>query len=130
MADGLNSCLKEGEVRETGWELISQNAETAGQKAVTGGGLDHRNVYSPFHHQRMHTDKLSVMFDICNPRTQEAKAGGSGVQGQPGLHSETLSQKKPKKPKKNAYRKRLARSSRSAWRKTLRNSVLCCPQRV
>jgi hypothetical protein len=29
-----------------------------------------------------------------NPSTQEGKARGSWVQGQPGLHSETLSQSK------------------------------------
>jgi hypothetical protein len=31
---------------------------------------------------------------VCNPSTWEAEAGRSGVQGQPGLQSETLSQKK------------------------------------
>jgi hypothetical protein len=29
----------------------------------------------------------------CNPSPQEADTGGSQVWGQPGLHSETLSQK-------------------------------------
>jgi hypothetical protein len=32
----------------------------------------------------------------CNPSIAEYKVGGFGVQGQPGLHSETLSQKKKK----------------------------------
>jgi hypothetical protein len=36
------------------------------------------------------------------PAVWENEAGGSGVQGQPGLHSETLSLKnKQKKPKNN-----------------------------
>jgi hypothetical protein len=30
---------------------------------------------------------------LCNPNTKGVEAGGSAVQGQPGLHSETLSQK-------------------------------------
>jgi hypothetical protein len=30
----------------------------------------------------------------CNPSTKEAKVGGLRIQGQPGLHSKTLSQKK------------------------------------
>jgi hypothetical protein len=33
-----------------------------------------------------------------NPNTGEAKAGGSRVQGQPGLHSKTPSQKNKKNP--------------------------------
>jgi hypothetical protein len=36
------------------------------------------------------------MLHACNPSTQEAEARGSTVQGQPGLHSETLPQKKLK----------------------------------
>jgi hypothetical protein len=36
---------------------------------------------------------------ICNPSTQKAKTGGLKVQSQPGLHSETLSQKKKKSDK-------------------------------
>jgi hypothetical protein len=35
-----------------------------------------------------------------NPSTQEAEAGGSQLEGQPGLHSETLSQKTNKKKNK------------------------------
>jgi hypothetical protein len=35
---------------------------------------------------------LGVMAHTCNPRTQEAKAGVSQVQDQPGRCSETLSQ--------------------------------------
>jgi hypothetical protein len=34
-----------------------------------------------------------MVTNACNSSTQEAKAGGLRVQGQPGLHSETLSQK-------------------------------------
>jgi hypothetical protein len=37
--------------------------------------------------------KLGVVVHSCNLSTQEAEAGGSLVQGQPGLHSETLSLK-------------------------------------
>jgi hypothetical protein len=40
--------------------------------------------------------KLAVMVHACNPSTKEAKAGGSGVRGQPELDSETLSKKKKK----------------------------------
>jgi hypothetical protein len=35
-----------------------------------------------------------VVVNACNPSTWEAEAGGSQVQDQPGLHSETLSLKK------------------------------------
>jgi hypothetical protein len=34
--------------------------------------------------------KLGVVVHSCNPSTWEAEAGGWGIQGQPGLHSETL----------------------------------------
>jgi hypothetical protein len=37
---------------------------------------------------------LSVVAHTCNPSTQKAEAGGSWVPGQPGLQSETHSQKK------------------------------------
>jgi hypothetical protein len=30
---------------------------------------------------------------VCNPSTREAELGGSGVQDQPKLHKETMSQK-------------------------------------
>jgi hypothetical protein len=43
--------------------------------------------------------KLSVVVHACNLTHVEAKGGGSWVQGQPGLHSETLSLKKEKKKK-------------------------------
>jgi hypothetical protein len=36
------------------------------------------------------------MVHACNPSTQEVEAGGLRVQGQPELHSETLSQKQNK----------------------------------
>jgi hypothetical protein len=36
---------------------------------------------------------------ICNPSTQESGSGGSQIPGQPGLHSETLSQKQNKTKK-------------------------------
>jgi hypothetical protein len=35
-----------------------------------------------------------MVITTCNPSTQEVEAEGSWVQGQSGLHSETLSQKK------------------------------------
>jgi hypothetical protein len=38
--------------------------------------------------------KWGMIVYTCNPTTQEAEAGGSWVQGQLGLHSETTSQKK------------------------------------
>jgi hypothetical protein len=41
--------------------------------------------------------KPDVMAHSCNPSTQEAEARGSQVGDQPGLHSETLSQKKKKR---------------------------------
>jgi hypothetical protein len=31
---------------------------------------------------------------MCNPSTKKAEAGGLWVQGQPGLHNDSLSQKK------------------------------------
>jgi hypothetical protein len=37
--------------------------------------------------------KPGMVSHCCNPSTQEAKEGGSGVLGQSGIHSETLSQK-------------------------------------
>jgi hypothetical protein len=36
----------------------------------------------------------------CNSSTWEAETGGLQIQGQPGLHSESLSQKKKRKEKK------------------------------
>jgi hypothetical protein len=40
-----------------------------------------------------------MVTQACNLSNQEAEAGGSQVGGQPGLHSETLSQKKNQKTK-------------------------------
>jgi hypothetical protein len=40
-----------------------------------------------------------------NPKTQEAEAGGSRNQGQPGLHSETLSLKERKRMGRREGRK-------------------------
>jgi hypothetical protein len=37
---------------------------------------------------------------MCNPSTGKAEAGGSGVQGQPELHSEALFPKQKKRKKK------------------------------
>jgi hypothetical protein len=46
-----------------------------------------------------------VVVYTCNSSTQKAETGGLWVQGQPGLHSKTLSQKteqhKQQKPKPN-----------------------------
>jgi hypothetical protein len=42
-----------------------------------------------------------MVLHICNPSTQGAEAGGSQVRGQPGLHSETLSQTNIKVEKAN-----------------------------
>jgi hypothetical protein len=36
--------------------------------------------------------KLGVLVYVCNPSTQEVETGGFQVQGQPELHSKTLSQ--------------------------------------
>jgi hypothetical protein len=42
-----------------------------------------------------------MVVHICNTRqTHETEAGGLGVQGQPGLHSEPLSQKEKTKQNK------------------------------
>jgi hypothetical protein len=38
-----------------------------------------------------------MMAHACNPSTQETEAGGSSVEGQPGQHKETPSQKEKKK---------------------------------
>jgi hypothetical protein len=38
-----------------------------------------------------------------NPMPWEAEAGGSQVQGQPGLHSKKLSEKPNKKPNRNIF---------------------------
>jgi hypothetical protein len=43
---------------------------------------------------------LDVVMHACNLSTLEAKAGGFQDQGQPELHSETLSQKEKKKKEK------------------------------
>jgi hypothetical protein len=40
---------------------------------------------------------LGIVMQASNPSTQEAKAAEIQVQGQPGLHIETMSQKKKKK---------------------------------
>jgi hypothetical protein len=37
------------------------------------------------------TIRLGTVVYICNPSTWNADAGGLQVQGQPGLHSETVS---------------------------------------
>jgi hypothetical protein len=39
------------------------------------------------------TIELGMVVHTCNLSIQEAEAGGSWVQGQPGLHNEPLSQK-------------------------------------
>jgi hypothetical protein len=39
--------------------------------------------------------QLGVVVHTCNPSTREAEAGRVRVQGQPGLHIETLSQNLP-----------------------------------
>jgi hypothetical protein len=41
--------------------------------------------------------KLGIVVHAYNPSTRETEAGGWKVQGQPGLHNETLSLKKEKK---------------------------------
>jgi hypothetical protein len=41
--------------------------------------------------------ELGMVVYVYNPSTREAETGGSGVPGQFGLHSETLSLKKKKK---------------------------------
>jgi hypothetical protein len=44
--------------------------------------------------------EIGVVEHACNPSTQEAEVGGCQIQGQPGLHSKTLSGKKKKKKDK------------------------------
>jgi hypothetical protein len=44
--------------------------------------------------------KQGMVAHNCNPHTQEAEAGGSRVWGQPGLPTETLSQKTKRKKKR------------------------------
>jgi hypothetical protein len=46
-------------------------------------------------------NKPGVVIHTCNFSTWNAGAGGSRVLGQSGLHSETLSQKNPKKQNNN-----------------------------
>jgi hypothetical protein len=41
-----------------------------------------------------------MVVHTCNPNTGEAEAGGSGVHGQPGTYSETLSMLQKKKKKR------------------------------
>jgi DNA invertase Pin-like site-specific DNA recombinase len=41
-----------------------------------------------------------MVVHIYNPSTSKAKAEGSWIQGQPGLYSKTLTQKKKNKPQK------------------------------
>jgi hypothetical protein len=43
----------------------------------------------------------AVVIHAYNPSTQEVDAGGSRVRGQPGLHEETLCQKKSKNNQTN-----------------------------
>jgi hypothetical protein len=52
----------------------------------------------------------------CIPNTQEVKAGGFWVQGQPGLHSETLSQQK-KKEGKNSGKAQVDLVGAKRWHK-------------
>jgi hypothetical protein len=47
-----------------------------------------------------------VMVHACNPSTQEAEAGESPIQGQPGLQSKTLSQTKQNKNQKKKRKKK------------------------
>jgi hypothetical protein len=47
--------------------------------------------HSPFDEEKQKM-LVVLMAHIYNPNIQEAEAGGSQVQGQPGLHGETLSQ--------------------------------------
>jgi hypothetical protein len=39
-----------------------------------------------------------MLVHVCNPKTEEAGAGESLVQGQPGLHSKLLSPKRKENP--------------------------------
>jgi hypothetical protein len=50
-----------------------------------------------------------VVVDDCNPSTQEAEAEESQVQGQHGLHSETLSERREKEREKKKERKKRER---------------------
>jgi hypothetical protein len=43
------------------------------------------------------SDKTGTVTHICNPNTWEAEAGGWRIQGQPGLHGETLSEGKERR---------------------------------
>jgi hypothetical protein len=46
-----------------------------------------------FFHQILCVEMLGMVVHTCNSSTIKAEAGALQVQGQPGLHSETLSQK-------------------------------------
>jgi hypothetical protein len=51
---------------------------------------------------------LAGCVHVCDPSTREAEAGRSQLQGQPGLHSKTLSQNnkntpKPEKQQQNIF---------------------------
>jgi hypothetical protein len=50
--------------------------------------------FKPQYQKKKKENQLSVVVHICNPSTQEAEAEGLRVQVHPGLHSETLFQKR------------------------------------
>jgi hypothetical protein len=56
--------------------------------------LPSKHEFKPQYRQKK---KKKKKVHTSNPSTQETKAGGSQVQGQPGIHNETLPLKKKKK---------------------------------
>jgi hypothetical protein len=83
------------------------------------------NIWEDFWSSRM-VEGLGIVVHICNPSTQEVETGKLRVRGQPGVHTENLSQTTtkllgnlgtvvPATPEAEAGESLESRSSRPAW---------------
>jgi hypothetical protein len=70
------------------------------------------------------------MVHTCNPSTQDAKAGGSQLQSQAGLHSKILSLKMggKKDEKREEGRKEVGEGGREEGKEDTERSQTCCLQ--
>jgi hypothetical protein len=73
----INTCLA----------ILKSGVLEGGKVAPRVRGSLHSLLHHPPVKRRL---KWGVMVHLCNPGTSEAEAGESRIQGQPGLHGETL----------------------------------------
>lgn len=86
--------------RNEGWHIRRGKYYRAVKKERRGSSLISK-ACSPKDEFKKQKDESSIMEHVCQPSTEEAAVGDSQVQGQPRLHSRTLSQKRKKNTNKN-----------------------------